>query len=484
MESHLAKRSPSLQAPRTPDVTLFDDVDDPLVRDLHHPYMNGHAAPELHASVSTRYDQEGDYPPNTTSSSSTAVQLMPLLANGSSPDQALGPTSAHMTRSSSSRLSAYSRTRTRLHPIALLPAVVLGFLFGNLNLFGTGSTVADGSAISSVYPDHALASDPIGANYTIHPNGHLYLHPSSLDPASVSSPFSGEDRTHLSARHGVRHPIEDLIANATRDWESKLARQSKTLKEAVAEYKRRYKRKPPKGFDLWFKFAQNNKVQLVDEFDTIHHDLEPFWALPPAVIKARAEELQKADYTSTFVFKNGVIEIIGAHKDDGRSAAQLGLMKRWAQWMSPVNISMSAHDGPSILMDTTADTRHRQAARGGYRTRIFAPRPSPVADFETAIVLPQSQWEEIDEDAGYAICRVEWLMLIALCRLWGFDLACPETSRIRRYINGLETAALPQGPSYVADHFTTMNMCENPEWQYLHGQYRTMSVGKLQTDPS
>lgn len=28
-------------------------------------------------------------------------------------------------------------------------------------------------------------------------------------------------------------------------------RQSKTLQEAVAEYKRRYERAPPKGFDIW-----------------------------------------------------------------------------------------------------------------------------------------------------------------------------------------------------------------------------------------
>lgn len=49
----------------------------------------------------------------------------------------------------------------------------------------------------------------------------------------------------------MRHPIHDLINNATREWEAKLARQSKTLVEAVREYKRRYNRNPPKGFDKW-----------------------------------------------------------------------------------------------------------------------------------------------------------------------------------------------------------------------------------------
>lgn len=48
------------------------------------------------------------------------------------------------------------------------------------------------------------------------------------------------------------HPIYELISRAEQDWEAKLERASKTLDEAVAEYKRRYSRKPPRGFDLWY----------------------------------------------------------------------------------------------------------------------------------------------------------------------------------------------------------------------------------------
>lgn len=71
-------------------------------------------------------------------------------------------------------------------------------------------------------------------------------------------------------------------------------------------------------------------------------------------------------------------------------------------------------------------------------------------------------------------CSVSGAILIAniiICtRLWGFPLSCPEDSRLRRAYDGLETSALPLGPSYVHDHLKTMDMCENPEWQYLHGQ--------------
>ena len=47
------------------------------------------------------------------------------------------------------------------------------------------------------------------------------------------------------------HPIYDLINRAQTEWEAKNRKASKTLDQAVYEYKRRYGRAPPKGFDRW-----------------------------------------------------------------------------------------------------------------------------------------------------------------------------------------------------------------------------------------
>lgn len=87
-------------------------------------------------------------------------------------------------------------------------------------------------------------------NYTVHPSGHLYVDPAALHASADSSPLARMDADQATVR-AMRHPIHDLIKNATWEWESKLARQSKTLEQAVREYKRRHKRNPPKGFDKW-----------------------------------------------------------------------------------------------------------------------------------------------------------------------------------------------------------------------------------------
>lgn len=53
-----------------------------------------------------------------------------------------------------------------------------------------------------------------------------------------------------------RHPIYRLIKDARDEWDAKKQRQSRTLLEAVNEYKSRNEgRAPPKGFEKWWRFV-------------------------------------------------------------------------------------------------------------------------------------------------------------------------------------------------------------------------------------
>ena len=91
------------------------------------------------------------------------------------------------------------------------------------------------------------------------------------------------------ARPSIKeHPIPRLMAEAENKFRNLLSRQSTTLAQAVAEYKKRFKRDPPKGFDEWWKFIQDNGVLMVDEYNAITEDLEPFWDLSPAEFRLRA----------------------------------------------------------------------------------------------------------------------------------------------------------------------------------------------------
>ncbi|KZV71214.1 glycosyltransferase family 90 protein [Peniophora sp. CONT] len=78
--------------------------------------------------------------------------------------------------------------------------------------------------------------------------------------------------------------------DAERQFRNKLKRQSRSLKAAVSEYKRRYGRAPPKGFDAWWKFAHENGVKMVDEFDGLMEDLQPFMEMSGKEFRARAAQ--------------------------------------------------------------------------------------------------------------------------------------------------------------------------------------------------
>ena len=85
----------------------------------------------------------------------------------------------------------------------------------------------------------------------------------------------------------TEHPITKLMDDAKVTFTNLLAKQSKTLPEAVAEYKRRYARDPPRGFDHWWAYAKEHNFKLVDEFDAIAEDLAPFWALSGEELRRR-----------------------------------------------------------------------------------------------------------------------------------------------------------------------------------------------------
>ncbi|ORY09989.1 hypothetical protein BCR34DRAFT_567608 [Clohesyomyces aquaticus] len=78
-----------------------------------------------------------------------------------------------------------------------------------------------------------------------------------------------------------RHPIEDMILKAQVDFAHLLERQSRTWMDAESEYRRRYLREPPPGFDEWFYYAQSKDSVLIDDFNMIHDDLNPFWNVSP-----------------------------------------------------------------------------------------------------------------------------------------------------------------------------------------------------------
>ena len=147
------------------------------------------------------------------------------------------------------------------------------------------------------------------------------------------------------------HPVDALIRDGESSFMALTQRQSRTLEDAVTEYKRRYHIPPPPNFDKWYAFAQRKGVQLTDEYDTIHDSLLPFWALRPATIRARVREAIGFDGNNliALLIRNGQ----PAHIQGGQEwqqEATIGMMKQFVEYLPDMDLAFNIHDEPRVVV--------------------------------------------------------------------------------------------------------------------------------------
>ncbi len=125
----------------------------------------------------------------------------------------------------------------------------------------------------------------------------------------------------LGPTESAKHPIKLLVEEANEKFQA-MRQQSNTFEKAITEYKRRYDRGPPPGFDHWYDATVKSNATVINNFDTIMATLEPFWGLSAQEMRARVKDLQKASEwkmvsmsikNQTFCASN-TQDVSGAHK--------------------------------------------------------------------------------------------------------------------------------------------------------------------------
>ena len=163
------------------------------------------------------------------------------------------------------------------------------------------------------------------------------LAPTDADP-DYDDDFSAASNASRTSPAGLTHPILGLLRDGEIKWKDRMARQSKTIEQAVGLYQRKWGRPPPKGFDLWsvhrcfrivianpsirWQFAQSNHVLLPDEYDawvlsweqeplsscsSVMDSLLPFYALPIATLQERMTEVESIQETFTLIVHDGKV---------------------------------------------------------------------------------------------------------------------------------------------------------------------------------
>ncbi|GMK57357.1 hypothetical protein CspeluHIS016_0401910 [Cutaneotrichosporon spelunceum] len=242
--------------------------------------------------------------------------------------------------------------------------------------------------------------------------------------------FSDTGHLLLSDDPNAPHPIPTLITLGEERWASLLAARSRTLAEAVDEYRRRYGRAPPRGFDKWWGFAQAHNVLLPDEYDGIHRDLAPFWALPKSELRRRLKAVEAMDEVFILEVQNGTVfvDIAGGGQKwsgtEGRAMQTAEMLASIAEHLPDVRATFSIFDQPQIYLSwARRDSLISLGLQGKHTTHL----------------------EEVDD--GH----------VRLTR------SCAPDSAFRTTPNATS------GRSLVFDHTTASDICANPYLAPLHG---------------
>ncbi|KAH0831320.1 glycosyltransferase family 90 protein [Lanmaoa asiatica] len=154
----------------------------------------------------------------------------------------------------------------------------------------------------------------------------------------------------------TEHPITTLMVDAKVAFTKHLEKQSKTLPEAVAEYKRRYGRDPPRGFDHWWEFAKEHDFKLVDEFDAIVEDLAPFWALSSEELRRRAYQMGHLPSIDLVRIQDGKVSDVPIEKaytdtERGqRSRGFRGLLERFQSKLPNMDLPINSKAEGRVLV--------------------------------------------------------------------------------------------------------------------------------------
>jgi hypothetical protein len=136
-------------------------------------------------------------------------------------------------------------------------------------------------------------------------------------------------------RPPIHHPIPKLMSDAREDFDKKLSRQSTTFPQAVTEYQKRYGRNPPKAFNEWFAFAKEYNAVLVDEYDQLYKDLEPFWSFSGEELRRRCVQVGVLPSVDLVRIENGssrTIDVSKGFEDSEVGARAKGFQKLLAKF--------------------------------------------------------------------------------------------------------------------------------------------------------
>lgn len=285
-------------------------------------------------------------------------------------------------------------------------------------------------------------------------------------------PFLPTNFNHIANERLCDHPISILVSDAAQAFNETLTRQSKSLDEAVTEYRRRYGMPPPPHFDRWYEFAKQRKTVLIDEYDTIYHSMLPFWGLSPSTIRSRVrEDLGFDNVVMGISIRNGEPIHLGNGQGNFQRDAAMKQLNQFAQWLPDMDLEFNVHDEPRVVVPHEA--LHRLVMKGHAAQASLNANSSLLNAFSHSKAAAQPIPEAFTSRFLNIELQETWL---------NSRLSCPPDSPAMSLDGNApdNTSAFAIEPlGFVFNQTASSDICNNPSLRHSLGIFERPNAFKL-----
>ncbi|KJZ77551.1 hypothetical protein HIM_03275 [Hirsutella minnesotensis 3608] len=266
-----------------------------------------------------------------------------------------------------------------------------------------------------------------------------------------------------------RHPISELMYHAQIRHNRWLltAGTSQSLPVAVRVYEERHAgRAPPPNFAEWYKNASGSPV--IDSFEQIDRDLEPFWSLSPAELRKRAV-LTAADPSAAVIkIQNGEV----ARSDSANTADQQDLdemvemIRKFSKLLPDMILPINLGPSPRIL-PSWKSLQPKNRADTGLIAKLISKRWRGPFKRATGPPLTDADHKTLNAANATFYGANDFRQMR--------QEACPPTSRANArpdwHIEQFCTECVDQYSwgQLVNNFDRSLEICDQPDLNHLHG---------------
>lgn len=275
------------------------------------------------------------------------------------------------------------------------------------------------------------------------------------------------------------HPIDMLVyeAKLQHDQYRADATRSHSIEEAVAQYRLRYSRNPPPGFDIWYQYATNRSSLIIDNYDQIHNDLLPLWSLTPKDLRVSVWEMTSHPWNeiSGITVRQGLAtvqeNVLPTHRWMLEGVAIL--MNSFAQYLPDMDLAFNLNDEARVAVPYEDIKRYRERGKGSGVSNGAA----TWSDRRSEGWLPISEQEFPDTVFHDMSFRNTFAA-------YG-SVSCPPSSAARSHphissqshicITCIAPHSLGQ---FISNWSLAADVCHQPDLAHLHGFYLSPAAFK------